>query len=433
MTTLREGEQLSPVAADPQSVVDLLQSLRGFEERVVVDSAEGESFVIALEQGTYISLSASAYHLLKARRDGASFAQLAEMFGKHSGRSIDETEIAAAYNSLIGRIQAIQARAQRAPAGFLFRWKLIPAAAVLRIGSWLSVAFHAATSVLLLAAVVLSVFWASDIYKLHRFFSMGSTPSEAWWAYGLFLISVLFHEFGHASACIRFGARPSEIGATLYLIFPAFYSDVTAAWELRRWQRVIVDFAGVYFQAVIGVVYLALYQVYRWESLWLAWIMIVSSSLFVLNPILKFDGYWVVADALGVTNLSQQPMRILRHLIGKLRRDPSVKPLPWSPRVTGVLGLYTLVSFSVWFYFILYAMPRLWQYVAVYPAKLSELLGRHLASPGRSWSADLPELSRSTFVVILAILLTWRLLSPHGKKIWNLVSRRQEPAVKPKP
>jgi len=39
-------------------------------------------------------------------------------------------------------------------------------------------------------------------------------------------------------------------------------------------------------------------------------------------------------------------MRILRHLIGKLRRDPSVKPLPWSPRVTGVLGLYSLAALA---------------------------------------------------------------------------------------
>src|SRR5437870_1013827 len=76
-------------------------------------------------------------------------------------------------------------------------------------------------------------------------------------AYALFFVSLIAHEFGHAGACARYGGRPSAIGFGIYLAFPVLFSDVTAAWDLRRWQRVVVDLGGIYVQGLVGAAYVA--------------------------------------------------------------------------------------------------------------------------------------------------------------------------------
>ncbi len=70
--------------------------------------------------------------------------------------------------------------------------------------------------------------------------------------------------------------------------------------------------------------------------------MIVGSCLFTLNPVFKFDGYWFLADALGVTNLAAQPLRISHYFLNKFRKRP-VKPLPWPPIILIILTLYIAI------------------------------------------------------------------------------------------
>ena len=59
------------------------------------------------------------------------------------------------------------------------------------------------------------------------------------------VVSSLFHELGHASACKHFGIRHGGIGFGLYLNFPVLYTDVTEVWRLRRADRCIVNLGGV--------------------------------------------------------------------------------------------------------------------------------------------------------------------------------------------
>ena len=66
---------------------------------------------------------------------------------------------------------------------------------------------------------------------------------------GLIVASMLFHELGHAAACRYGGGRPGAIGAGLYLMLPAFYTNVTDAYRLPRRARVRTDLGGIYFNA----------------------------------------------------------------------------------------------------------------------------------------------------------------------------------------
>jgi len=139
-----------------------------------------------------------------------------------------------------------------------------------------------------------------------------------------------------------------------------------AAWRLKRWQRVIVDIGGVFFQLVVAAVYVIIYKFTDLLAFKLALLMIVGSCLFTLNPVFKFDGYWFLADALGVTNLAAQPLRISNYFFNKFRKRP-VKPLPWPPIILIILTLYTFLSFAIWGYFLWFIFPLFWQESVKYP------------------------------------------------------------------
>jgi len=71
---------------------------------------------------------------------------------------------------------------------------------------------------------------------------------------GLSVLSMLFHECGHAAACRYGGARPGVIGMGIYLIWPAFFTNVTDAYRLGRGGRIRTDLGGVYFNAIFVLV-----------------------------------------------------------------------------------------------------------------------------------------------------------------------------------
>src|SRR5437867_12521522 len=84
---------------------------------------------------------------------------------------------------------------------------------------------------------------------------------------GLALASVFFHEFGHAAACHYGGARPGAIGVGLYVVVPAFYTNVTDAYRLSRRARLRTDLGGIYFNAVSAIVASVAYLATGWSPL----------------------------------------------------------------------------------------------------------------------------------------------------------------------
>jgi putative peptide zinc metalloprotease protein len=370
---------------------------QGLDEPARVDTSEREPvFLLTGKKGSQIRLSASAHQLLRLRNAGVTAAEISEALAR-KGQTVSAEEIETRYNGVLQRIAAIEERASDNPMGFLVRLRLLPAAWVQRIVRPLRAAYRPLPSAVLLACIV--AFFAA-LFVLRP--AIDTTSSAFWIGYGFFMLSVLIHELGHASACAAFGVPPSDIGATLYLIYPSLYSDVSGAWQLPRRQRVAVDLGGMYFQFLIGAVYLLAYQFSAWAPLKMAVLMILGSGVFSLNPIFKFDGYWVVADSLGVTNLSQQPSRVLRHLWQRLRGRPT-EPLPWSPRVSLILSVYSVLSFTVWGWFLWRMGPRLAGILAKLPAQLAQLAGG-------AHGVSLSSLLMSLFMAGLSLFISWRLL-----------------------
>jgi len=317
--------------------------------------------------GRQFRLSASAYELLRLSEEGRSAAEIAALFSQRSAQPVAAAAIEEAKTKILATLQGER---RRTPITFVAAMTLIPAWLVQRIARRLTWLYRPAALLLALAAVVAAVIGFATMPPLV------SDPGVVAAGLGLFMVVLVAHELGHASACAAFGALPDRIGIGIYVIYPALFSDVTAAWRLRRGQRVLVDLGGSYFQLLATVLLLAAERVTHAPLLrFTCWASLASATL-SLNPLLRFDGYWLLADALGVVNLADQRRRVWQTLWHRQR-------LPWSRTVAALVGLYAAASlcFAVWLAIHLAAM--LWTGTLALPGTLTTLL----AGPGRLHAA----------------------------------------------
>jgi putative peptide zinc metalloprotease protein len=215
----------------------------------------------------------------------------------------------------------------------------------------------------------------------------------------LIVASAGFHECGHATACRYGGARPGVIGAGIYIVWPAFYSDVTDAYRLGKAGRLRTDLGGVYFNVVFMLVIAGLYFLTHFEPLL---ILVFAQHLEIAHqflPFLRLDGYYVVADITGVPDLFGRIKPILTHLLLRRPAEKSVTELkPWVRRV--VTG-WVLVTVPIVLYIYLMLIVHAPRIVGTAWASIS-LLGAgtaHAAGHGDAMGALLAALQ----VVLLAV------------------------------
>jgi hypothetical protein len=177
---------------------------------------------------------------------------------------------------------------------------------------------------------------------------------------GSVLVATAFHELGHASACRYGGARPGVMGVGLYLVWPAFYCDVTDAYRLNRAGRLRTDLGGVYFNAIFALLAGAFFFITDEEAALLAAVVQHLIMLQQLLPLLRFDGYYVLTDLAGVPDILSRIKPIFRSLVRGREREPRVAELkPWV-RVVVTVYLVTLVPALLFlFAWMIMATPRL--------------------------------------------------------------------------
>jgi putative peptide zinc metalloprotease protein len=167
-------------------------------------------------------------------------------------------------------------------------------------------------------------------------------------AAALTALGVLVHELGHLAACVRFGATHGGIGAGIYWCIPVLYAEVNGAWMLPRSHRAVVDIGGVYFQCayvlVLEIVYLASGTPFVLEAI--VWSHVLM--LHTLNPVLKYDGYWLLTDLAGAPNLHEQIRDCARQAWDAMRRVPQAS-LPSGKRLA-LLGAFTAVATAYFAY-----------------------------------------------------------------------------------
>ena len=119
----------------------------------------------------------------------------------------------------------------------------------------------------------------------------------------LSIASAVFHECGHAAGCRYGGARPGRIGAGIYLVWPSFFTDVTDSYRLGRAGRLRTDLGGVYFNLIFMLALAACYAATSTEILLLIIAITHLEMLEQLLPFVRFDGYFILSDLVGVPDL----------------------------------------------------------------------------------------------------------------------------------
>lgn len=133
----------------------------------------------------------------------------------------------------------------------------------------------------------------------------------------------IFHEFAHAYTATKHGISVPHMGAAFIVMYPILYTEATAAWLIKdKSARIEIGLAGVKFE-----LYLAAIALIAWHFVYpglgqmicftVVMISLVGSLLVNLNPLMRFDGYYVLSDYVGIENLHAIAIDYARHSIRK--------------------------------------------------------------------------------------------------------------------
>lgn len=149
------------------------------------------------------------------------------------------------------------------------------------------------------------------------------TARDALLILGVFVVVKVFHELGHALACRYYGADCHEIGVLLLVLTPCLYCDVTDAWRLSsRWRRLFIAAAGMYVELMISVAAMVVWLntvPSELNSLAFSTLLVcsVGTVLVNINPLIRYDGYYMLTDLTDIPNLSSQANEVLDRRIVK--------------------------------------------------------------------------------------------------------------------
>jgi putative peptide zinc metalloprotease protein len=183
----------------------------------------------------------------------------------------------------------------------------------------------------------------------------GLMTGEGAWLFAATLFGVkVFHELGHAYTAVRFGVRVPTMGIAVMMMAPMLYTDVTDAWRLTdRRQRLLIDAAGVIVELGLAVVATIMWVFMAEGAARNIMFLIATTSwtmsvLVNLNPLMRFDGYYILADLIRVDNL--QPRAFV---LGKWKlREWLFQPRVPCPEALAPLMIWGLVGYawSIWIY-----------------------------------------------------------------------------------
>ncbi len=185
-------------------------------------------------------------------------------------------------------------------------------------------------------------------------------PGNLFLLYAGLVVIKTVHEFGHAVVCKKFGGQVHIMGVMLLVFTPLPYMDATSSWSFRsRWQRALTGAAGMMSELFVaalaalvwsrtgpGVLHALCYN--------MMFIASVSTVMFNANPLLRFDGYYILSDLMEIPNLHNRSRMHLCHLVEhylfgyKHSESPthSTREAVWLT-VFGILsGLYRVVVFT---------------------------------------------------------------------------------------
>lgn len=166
---------------------------------------------------------------------------------------------------------------------------------------------------LLLVAVKFDEF-QSKLPSFQSFF----TARNAFILAGVMAITKIIHEIGHGLTCKHYGGECHEMGIMLLVLTPCLYCNVSDSWMLpNKWHRIYIGAAGMYVEIFMASVCTFIWWFSNESSLLhnicfsTMFVSSVSTLVFNGNPLLRYDGYYILSDILEIPNLQQKSTEIM--------------------------------------------------------------------------------------------------------------------------
>ena len=319
--------------------------------------------------GQVLQLTPLVYLVLNAVDGRRSYAEIADLVSEALERGVTEADVRILVDrhlrplGLLRDAGGAEPELKRADPllALKFRFAITNPRSTARVTDPFRVLFRPAVTAAILVGFVTVVAWvfferglAASAYDAFE------RPHLLLLVFGVTVLSGGFHEFGHAAAARYSGAEPGAMGAGVYLVWPAFYTDVTDSYRLGRAGRIRTDMGGLYFNAVVVVLTFGWWWATGWEALLLLVATQVLQMVQQLLPLLRFDGYHVLADLAGVPDLYQRIRPTLLDLLPHRWNAPENRMLkPWSRAVITLWVLVTIPMMALMLWALVAAVPRL--------------------------------------------------------------------------
>jgi putative peptide zinc metalloprotease protein len=216
------------------------------------------------------------------------------------------------------------------------------------------------------------------------------------------IVKVL-HEFGHGLSCKKFGGECHELGFMLLVFTPCLYCNVSDSWMLpNKWKRVWIGAGGIYVEMILASI--AAFLWYFTESgttindlcLNMMFLNVVSTVLVNGNPLLRFDGYYILMDILEIPNLRQKSTEVLKRWFQSTCLGLELQDDPFMPtRGRFLFGLFTIAS-VIYRWVVVFSIC--WFVMQVLEPYGLQALGRMLAVIGFSGLVAQPVIQTWKFV-----------------------------------
>ncbi|MCP2334690.1 hypothetical protein [Actinomadura rupiterrae] len=232
--------------------------------------------------------------------------------------------------------------------GLRFRMTLLPERGTWLLAGMFAWLFHPVVLVLAMGAVASSEIWLLGSHSpAEALRQVIMRPVTILLVLALSVFSCLFHEAGHAAACRYGGERPGVMGCGIYLVWPAFFTDITESYRLGRGARLRTDLGGVYFNGLYIVALTLAYLQTGFAPLLVVALYVNMEIVQQLLPTLRFDGYYIMSDLVGIPDLFKYIGPILSRTVLRRPADVRLDVLKRWPQLIVTAWVVTIVPVLV--------------------------------------------------------------------------------------
>jgi putative peptide zinc metalloprotease protein len=353
-----------------------IKDIHGLNIQPFDTSSTKDKYIIEYN-GVHFEVSVSVTELITVLKETSSISEAAVQLSVLKKEEYSEEDMRILIDKYIKPL--INTKDRKTPKSFLFEIELLSAKTIGSLSSLLKGLFFRRVLLLcifLIVSLEFIFFLYQDSFSNLSFSKVGIFEIAG--IIFLYILSSLFHETGHAAACKYFNIEHGGIGLGLYLNFPVFYTDVSNVWKLKRKQRIIVNFAGIYFQ-LIFLLPIIILSFFIHSGTINHFILVINMSLLItLNPFFKFDGYWIACDLLGVPNLRKHTTELFSYLVKKIRKTKNIqKPyfLSIKPTEKVFMIAYSVVVNAFFTYYFCYIFPRfIYSFCSTFPSRANQII-----------------------------------------------------------